>query len=121
MPPGTDTAFDDVADAGKQGNVGQTQFGGGSAGAQHSQEVADEAESRDVCRRSHADLHHRLAARAVELPHRGDSAGDGFVVGDARLGRRRDDAGAERLRQHQFVADLGGGVRDDVVGVDDPR
>ena len=62
----------------------------------------------------------RAAARAVavERRHHLDRRGERRIR-DSALDRRRDGSGAERLGQHERVADLTAGVRHHLVGMDD--
>ena len=68
--------------------------------------MTEQAEPGDVGRRVHADLEHGLARRAVERRHQLDGRADGAQRVDVLLGRRRDDAHAQGLGEHEIVAGL---------------
>ena len=81
--------------------------------------MADEAEARDVCARMHAgDRRHRLCRRAIQRRHRGDGGVERFARRAIEPERGRDHAGANWLRQDQYVACTRARVRQDARGID---
>ena len=66
------------------------------------------------------EIAQRIRSHAVERRHRRDRGGQHVVVDGVLAQRVRDDAGAERLGEHEDVADLRAGVAPDAVGMHEP-
>src|SRR5512143_2472996 len=77
-----------------------------AAGMEHLVQMAEQAESCDVCRALAPCLDHRISGILIQGLHvpRGDF--DHLLRRPPRLDGCRDDARAERLREHEPVAGL---------------
>src|ERR1051325_250629 len=91
------------------------------AAHRHLVTMAGQAEAGDVGAGVGAELKHYIAADVVELNHAGTGGFKKLRRAVAALGGRGYDAGAERLGENEDIAGLGGGVGDDLLGMDQAR
>ena len=88
-------------------------------GAQLAQ-VPEQPEAGHVGDGVRIEIAQRSGGHAVERRHRRDRGGEDVGIDGILAQRIRDDARAERLGEHEEVADPGAGIAPDALGMDDP-
>ena len=114
-------AAGEVQDAGQNRNGAAPDADRHPASAGDVERVAQEAEPGDVRRRARAGGLHRLGRVTVQRGHLARDHAECRVVEESSLERRREDAGPERLRQHEQVPLPRAAVRDHALRVHVPR
>src|SRR5271163_3766700 len=80
--------------------------------------MTDEAEARHVGGGMNVELQHRSGARGIELRHRTNGGLVMFVGERIALERSQQNSGAERLAQHDRIADSRADIADDSPRID---
>jgi hypothetical protein len=81
--------------------------------------MAQEAKAGDVRAGVDPNLDHRLGRALIQGRHHADRAIDGLCGDPFELDSGRDDPKPEGFGEHQVVADLGAGVRNDLLRMDE--